>query len=105
MPFVVTGPGGEKFNTDDLTIGEAEAIEAATDESWLYINPFRSAKHCRAILVAFLSRTVSPAEAEAAVKGVSVKAALDGVERVDDDLPEVFEDGLPKAEGDTSTST
>lgn len=95
--------GGKSFLTDDLTLNEAEAIEKATGESWLSLTPYRSAVHCREIMRAFLLRDHSEAEAEEILSGMTVSKALDAVEVVDDDLPEVMEDGRPKAEGAAST--
>lgn len=103
MPFRVTVEG-ESFVVDDLTLDEAIAIEKALDTTWAYINPLRSAEHCRAIMQAFLARTRSVEEAAKIVGGMSIKAATEAVEHVpEDDLPDEFEDGLPKAAGGTST--
>ena len=103
MPYQVS-LGDQKWRTDDLTLDEAIGIEKATGEGWLQINPFRSADACKAILVAFLSRTMDPAAATAKVGAVSIQEALDGVSVVTDDLPTSYEDGLPKAAGGHSTT-
>jgi hypothetical protein len=103
MPFRVT-VDGQQFMADDLTLDEAIAIEKELDTTWQYINPLRSGEHCRAIMVAFLSRSRTVDEARKVVGGLSVKQALAAVEHVeDDDLPVEFEDGLPKAADGPST--
>lgn len=100
--------GGQVFLTDDLTIEEAERVEDATGESWLYINPLRSAKHCKAIMRQFALRSMSEAEADKAINGLTVKEALEAVESVteDSDLAAEWVDGMPdpKAEAAGSTS-
>jgi hypothetical protein len=102
MPYRVT-VDGEAFLTDDLTIDEAIAVEKATGTSWVFINPLRSADDCKAIMVAFLSRSKPRPEAEGIVGSLTIRDVLKAVERVDDDLPTEYEDGLPKAEAGTST--
>jgi hypothetical protein len=102
VPYRVT-VDGESFLTDDLTIDEAIAVEKATGTSWVYINPLRSADDCKAIMVAFLSRSRPKAEAEAAAGALTIRDVLKAVEQVPDDLPTEYEDGLPKAEAGTST--
>lgn len=106
MPFVVT-VRGEDFNTDDLTLAEAERIEAYTGESWLTLNPLRTAKHCVAVMVEVLVRTGVPRDdALAEVGKIPLTTALDHVKYVDPDLPAEYVDGMPdpKAEADGSTS-
>jgi hypothetical protein len=109
VPFIVK-LGDKEFNTDYLTVDEAQSIEKETRRTWGTINPFRSAEDCKAIMVAFLSRPVEDGglgDHDDAVKKVgkmSVKAALAAISVADDDLPEEYEDGLPKA-GTDSAST
>lgn len=99
MPYRVSFEG-EAFNTDDLTLDEAIAIEKVTGRSWVLINPFRSAEDCKAIIAAFLARKMGEAEAAKLVGGLSLKAVLDSVELIDD-MPTSYENGLPdpKVEG------
>ncbi len=104
MAFELT-VAGEVFRSDDLTIDEAVAIEKATGTSWLYLNPLRSGETFRAMAVAFLRRTKTPAEAEAIVGKLGLRDAIAAVKVVEEDLPDEYEDGLPKAEGDPSTPT
>ena len=106
MPFKVTLGEGEEFLTDDLTLAEAIAIEKATGHSWYDINPFRSATDCQAIMVAFLSRTLSEDVAAKQVSGMSLKDVLASVDVVPDDRPQSYEDGMPdpKAVDESATT-
>lgn len=103
MPFRVSVEG-ESYLTDDLTLDEAIAIEAATGHSWVDVNPFRSAEDCKAIMVAFLARTAGADEARRRVGALSLKAVMSSVDVVPDDLPDAFEGGLPLAEAAPSTA-
>lgn len=96
---------GQVFRSDDLTIDEAVAIEKATGTSWLYLNPLRSGEVFRAMAVTFLLRDRPKADAEAYVGKLGIKAAIAAVDEVAEDLPDEYEDGLPKAGGDPSTLT
>ncbi len=96
---------GKSFTTDDLTLGEAEQVEKATGESWLTMNPLRSALHCKAIIVAYLSRDHTPEEADAIATALTVKQATEAVEVVEDDLPDEYEDGIPKEEEGLTTQS
>lgn len=95
MPYKVTVQG-QTFTTDDLTLDEAVAIEAATGETWRAINPLRSAAHCREIMTCFLARTKGRDDAASFVGALSMNEALDGVEfEADPDLPSEYSDGMP----------
>lgn len=86
MPYVISFEDNH-WNTDDLTLNEAIAIEEATGESWVFINPFRTARHWKAIASAFLTREMSPEDADKRIeefsnKVGSVTEAIDATERV-----------------------
>lgn len=102
LMFVV-GFAGQEWRTDDLTLDEAISIEETTGASWLEINPFRSAVHAKAIIVTFLARDMDRDAAMVKVGTASISEILDGVKAVKDDLPDVYEDGLPKVEDGPST--
>jgi hypothetical protein len=102
MPFIVT-VGNREWRTDDLTLDEAIKIEEAIGRTWLEINPFRSAVDAKAIMVTFLTREMAPDAAAAKVGALSLREVLDGVKTAKDDLPDTFEDGIPKAEDGPST--
>lgn len=97
MPWVLTFEGQE-WREGSLTIDQCERIEKATDESWLVINPLRSAKHCRAILETLLIDSgLSEEEAKQKVGATRADQLLDGkaIRWVEDDLPDTYEDGNP----------
>lgn len=108
MPYVLTCLD-VKFNTDDLTLDESIQIEDETEASWVFINPFRSAKHFKAIARVALKRAgKSDAEIANYLSTLTVTQALDSVETVStDDLPTIYENGVPdpKAEDETPTGT
>lgn len=104
MPFEIT-IDGKAFRTDDLTIAEAEQLEEECGQTWLTLNPIRSAKEYRATAALFLRRTRDPDVAAKEAAAITVKEAQDGTRWVDDNLPVEFADGLPKVEGSPSTTT
>lgn len=105
MAFQVTLEG-KAYSTDSLTLGEAEVLEAECGRTWLELNPVRSSKEFRATARVFLHRDYAPGDVDRIVNGFTIKMAMGAVVWVDDDLPRVFEDGMPdpKAEGGPSTT-
>lgn len=111
MPFTVK-VDGIVHSADDLTVAEATAIEAAVraagveSSGWGQLNPFRSMPVAAAMLATFLVRLGrSDAEAQAEVSNLTIRT----INRVfgyveDDDLPDMFADGIPKGEGGPATS-
>ena len=95
--------GGDSWRLDDLTMDEFGAIEDETGASWLRFNPFLSSKEARAALTAFVARTIGPEEAARKVGALSIKEAAGCFEVVDDDMPVVYEEGLPKGEAGPAT--
>lgn len=84
-------------NTDDLTLDEVEAVEAASGVPWGFMNPLRSVSTAKAIYAAFLvSDGDSDADARTKVGALTMKTAKHTFRYVeDDDLPDNWEDGLP----------
>lgn len=95
---------GESWLLDDLTLDEFGLIEDEVAVTWIRFNPFLSSKHARAALTAFLARTMGPEEAARKIGGLSIKEAAGCFEVVPEDLPDVYEEGLPKEEAGPSTS-
>lgn len=101
MPIKVNF-GGDSWLVDDLTLAEFAKIERTTGATWTIFNPLLSSVQAAACLQAFLSRTISVEAAEAKVAAMSIREAAECFDVVDDDeLPAVFEEGIPKAEGET----
>lgn len=98
MPFEIS-LAGEKFRTDELTVEEFMTIERDTGRTWWELNPVRSAPEFRAVAVAFLSRTRSKEDALKIVSALTINDVVAATKLVRDDLPDVYEDGIPKAEG------
>lgn len=102
MPIRVSF-AGDSWLVDDLTLDEFGLIEEELGATWVRFNPLMSSKHARAALVAFVGRSVGSDEAAKKVGALSLKEAVACFEVVTDDLPEMYEDGIPKAEGATAT--
>lgn len=102
MPYKLTVLG-RTFNTEDLTVGEVEKLEEELNVSWLMLNPILSVRHGRAIAATFLAREMGMETANEKVRAVSITEMADGVEKVPDSRPTMYEDGLPKAEAAQST--
>ncbi len=104
MPYVISIEGGGGFNTNGLSLDEAFDIETETGRSWAHINPMVTGRDCKAILVAFLARSHGPEDAKKRVGTMSVRQVLESVRYVDDDLPEEYENGIPKAGAEPATT-
>lgn len=104
MPFEIK-LNGRAYTTDQLTLEEAEALELECGKTWLELNPIRSAKEFKATARVFLTREKGADEAARIVSTLTLRAALDAVRWVDEDIPDVFVDGIPKVEATTSTPT
>lgn len=107
MAFEVRLPDGTWHSTEDLTFEELEAIERTTGEPWVAQNPYRSLGSYRAIVGAFAIRQgMSDDDIKTWLNGLKAKDLAAGV-RINDtpeeDRPEVYENGLPKAEAEPST--
>ncbi|MEJ7763886.1 MAG: hypothetical protein WKF86_00155 [Acidimicrobiales bacterium] len=91
-------PDGEKHTHLDLTGAEALKVEKMSGESWERVRPSVLA-YRMAVLEVFLART-DPEHAAERIGAMTV-GALDEAVAVewdaDDDLPDQFEDGSPKA--------
>lgn len=104
MPFFLE-LDGQSFRTDDLTLEEAERLEGECGRTWLELNPVRSAKEFRATARVFLTRQHAPEVAAKMVSEMTIAQATAAVKFVPEDLPEIYEDDLPKAAGDKTTSS
>ena len=109
MAYRITIAEGS-YSTDDLTLAEVVEIERETGESWIVMNPLRSAVQARAILRRFLARDVDLDEATKKVDSMRVVDVAKSIEyEPGDDRPKSHVDGLPevdpKAETDGSATT
>lgn len=98
MPFRITLAEGS-WSTDDLTLGEVVEVERETGESWIVMNPLRSAVQARAIMRRLLARDGGLDGATARIDGMRVAdvvAAID-VENTDD-RPRQHVDGVPQVD-------
>lgn len=109
MAFRVTLAEGS-WSTDDLTLGEVVDIERETGESWVVMNPLRSAAQARAIIRRLLARDLGIDKATAKTDAMRVVDVVDAIEpEVKDDRPRQHVDGVPlvdpKAETGGSATT
>lgn len=89
---------------DDLTLDEFAVIEKDLGANWVTFNPFLSSMHARATLITFLARSIGTDAATRKVGALSLKEAVACFEAVKDDLPDVYEDGIPKPEAEPETN-
>lgn len=104
MPFELT-LDGQTYNTDLLALSDAVEIEKSLGRTWRELNPLGSAEEFQAFALACLRRDHSADVAAKIVADMSLGAALAAARWVGDDLPATYEDGIPKAEGESSTTT
>lgn len=102
MPFAVNTPGGQ-VQLMDLPLEVLDKLEEETGRRWsqLLVAPGWNAKSVMALYNAACAHIGCEPEP------LTPRKVVDGAglfEEVPDDLPTVYEDGLPKAEGGTSTS-
>lgn len=94
---------GRTYSIEDLTLAEANAIDQATGETWGWRNPLSSPTKAVTILELLLARTLGKEEAKAKAEAMTITEAFDAFDVVDDDLPDTFVDGIPKAEDAPTT--
>jgi hypothetical protein len=98
---------GQVYREAELTIKEAKLMEAATNTSWRFLNPLRSAAHASAILETFLVTRggLDAATALEKVEALKVNEFLDLLteEGEDADLPTQYDDGFPPKAAESST--
>jgi len=87
--------GDASWFVEDLTLDEACEVEKETGESWLRLNPVKSAVQARAIIVRFLARDLGDKVAREQVGGMSLADVVAALEIVDDDRPKEFHEGSP----------
>lgn len=103
MAFRITLAEGS-WSTDDLTLAEVVAVEQETGESWVYMNPLRSAAQARAILRRLLARDMGIDTATAHVDALRVVDVVKAIEpEVTDDRPKQHVDGLPQVDPKAGT--
>lgn len=106
MAWVLTFEG-EVYREASLTMDEAERMETATNTTWRFINPLRSAGHGRAILQTLLvtrgGLTEDAAKAKVGALTVNDFLNLLSEEEEDADLPTQYEDGFPPSAAGSST--
>lgn len=98
--FWFVTPDGGRFSDLDLTGKEALALEKRIGCPWNEMRPLQVLEHRMVALELFIART-DPEHARQRVGAMTMRELQDAVEAEfgsrQDDLPEGFEDGIPKA--------
>jgi hypothetical protein len=96
---------GKKYRLGDMTLKEVEAVEAATNVAYVFLNPLANMGHKVAYMTCFLMRDHKDEVAKALV----AKITLTEVEKMwtleEDDMPDMYEDGIPSPVGEPGTPT
>jgi hypothetical protein len=97
VPWQITY-NGKTYREGDLTINDSEAIEKLLGATWSEIHPLRSARHAKVVAGFVISqgeqRHYEDVVAELGAMKTNAFLALVGPE--EDDLPAVWEDGVPQ---------
>jgi hypothetical protein len=106
MEFAVNTPGGQ-VRLADLPLEVLSQLEEETGRRWveLILSPAYSAATAIAVYKAACAHNGSepqPLTPRRLIEGIGGGEAI--FEQVEDDLPTLYEEGLPKAEDETSTS-
>jgi hypothetical protein len=104
MPFELT-LDGHLYNTDELRLSDAVELEKTLGRTWRELNPLGSAEEFVAFATVCLRRDHPDDVAAKIVADLSLGKALAAARWVGDDTPDTYEDGLPKAEAGSSTTT
>ena len=104
MPFEISLEG-RTYSTDYLSVAEAVELEEMLGRSWRELHPAGSAAEFQAFATMFLRRDHPGEQAAKIAAEMPLGTALAAVAWKESDLPDVYEDGLPKAVGGSSTTT
>lgn len=104
MPFELV-LDGHTYNTDLFLLSDVVGLERALGRTWRELNPLASAEEFQAFALVALKQDHPADVAEKIVATLPLGVSLAAARWVGDDLPDVYEDGLPKAEGEASTTT
>jgi hypothetical protein len=98
---------GELYNEDDLTLAQMERIERRSGARWHFIDPFHSAVMAVSVMVVMIAARTSKSEedVEKEVGAQKPDGFFSTYERVNRDVPDYFEDGLPRPAAARSTGS
>lgn len=97
--WAVNTPGGQ-VRLGDLPLGVLVELEETTGEEWWNVaaHPFRKAKIAQAVYLRACAHIgCDPAD-------LTLRDLVDTFEQVEEDLPEVYEGGIPKSEEESATA-
>ncbi len=94
----------QKYHTGSLRIREVEALEAELDVRYVELRPLGSMRHKIALMSMFLLRERTDDEVFKIIESLELDAVEDMWTVEEDDLPEMFEEGLPDPKVDASAT-
>lgn len=104
MPFELT-INGRTYNTDQLSVAETVELEKMLGHTWRELNPLASAEEFQAFATICLRRDHPADQAVKLAAELPLGAALAAACWVESDLPTSYEDGLPKADVPSTTTS
>jgi hypothetical protein len=105
-PRAVFRYGGKTYRVSSLKLREVEQIEEILGAPYTEFRPFGIMRHKLAHMAVFLGRDFPPEEVERIIGDLDLEAVRDMWDIVEDeDLPEVYENGVPLSEGGPSTAS
>lgn len=96
---------GVDYRLGDLTLAEAEDLEATLGIQWGELAPIGVARHRLACMAVFLRRTRTEDDVAKLLADITLNASYDMWRLDADDLPSEYSDGVPLAEAGASTPT
>ncbi len=96
---------GTTYSVGDLKLREVEVIEEIAGAKYVDLRPFSNMKHKLAYMAVFLGRDHPPEEVERIIDEITLEEVASMWDVVDDDLPEVYDNGIPLPEGGPSTAS
>lgn len=108
MAWKLRAPDGSWHSTEDFLFVELEAVERTTEIPWSMQNPFRSINSFRALMATVAARVgLDDADTTEWLNSMTARTMSESIELAvaEDERPEVYKDGLPLVEAESSTGT
>jgi hypothetical protein len=96
---------GTRYHVGQLKVKEVEALEVELGCRYVEITPLGNMRHKAAMMRVFLARDLDEAAVTAALDDMDLDATDKAWTVEDDDLPTMYQDGLPLPGGEPSTVT
>lgn len=96
---------GHRYHLGDLRVREVEALEVSLECRYVEIVPFASMKHKVAIMAVMLLRDRPQEDVEKIISDLTLDSVDKMWEMADDDMPEIYVDGVPDPKAAAAPST